>query len=142
MENELINSALLFLSLLYLFFAIISLLLIIKLIRSKDSLYNISYFFYSGLLLTTIFRTINLIIISFKNDDVQNSIFLFNILVLLPDMLFTCFFFILVWHALIHYIVSHINVENDTNLYLSTNDDDPKIKKKFIMFYILLCLFI
>ena len=72
MENELINLALLFLSLLYLFFAIISLLLIIKLIRSKDSLYNISYFFYSGLLLTTIFRTINLIIISFKNDAVQN----------------------------------------------------------------------
>ena len=135
MENGLINLALLFLSLLYLFFAIISLLLIIKLIRSKDSLYNISYFFYSGLLLTTIFRTINLIIISFKNDDVQNSIFLFNILVLLPDMLFTCFFFILVWHALIHYIVSHINVANDTNLYLSTNDDDPKIKKK--IYYVL-----
>ena len=135
MENGYIKLALLFLSLLYFFFAILSFLLTIKLIRSKESLYNISYFFYSGLLFTTIFRTINLIIISFKNNDVQNSNFLFNILVLLPDVLFTCFFFILVWHALIHYIVSHINVANDTNLSLSTSDDDPKIKKK--IYYVL-----
>lgn len=135
MENEFIILALLILSLFYFFFAILSLILMIKLIRSKESLYNISYFFYSGLFFTTIFRTINLIIICIKNDDVQNSNFLFNILVFLPDMLLTCFFFILVWHALIHYIVSHINVANDTNLSLNLNDDDPKIKKK--IYYVL-----
>ena len=135
MENEIINLALMILSLFYFFFAILSLILMIKLIRSKERLYNISYFFYSGLFLTTIFRTTNLIIICFKKDDVQNSNFLFNILVLLPDMLLTCFFFILVWHALIHFIVSHINVANDTNLSLNLNDDDPKIKKK--IYYVL-----
>jgi len=139
MENKTIVLALLILSLFYFFFAILCFILIIKLIRSKDPLYNISYFFYSGLLLTTIFRTINLITICIKKDDVENSNFLFNILVLLPDMLFTCFFFILVWHALIHYIVSHINVANDTNLSLNLNDDDPKIKKKiYYVLYILM----
>ena len=45
MENGYIKLALLFLSLLYFFFAILSFLLTIKLIRSKESLYNISYFF-------------------------------------------------------------------------------------------------
>ena len=56
-----------------------------------------------------------------------------------PDMFFMCAYLILVWHFLNQYIINHINLANDKNIF---NDDVPEIKKKLIMSYIFFFLYI
>ena len=59
----------------------------------------------------------------FRNDKSKFFYFIIGA----PNMFFMCVYLILVWHFLSKYIINHINLANDRNIF---KEDVPEIKKK------------
>jgi hypothetical protein len=89
--------------------------------KSKSSI-KISMSFYMGLFITSLGRGITLYLISLElvpeKVDIKNisSVFIY-LMIIIPDMLCICVFIFLVWYFYANFILSHINIANDLNLF-------------------------
>ena len=124
--------AILSLSIIYFFFSLICFYTFIRTISSK-SIYKICIPFYLVMLISALIRGGKLI----ACDLLKNNLTRFFYFILgTPDMFFMCAYLILVWHFLNQYIINHINLANDKNIF---NDDVPEIKKKinYVLYFLL-----
>lgn len=89
--------------------------------KSKSAI-KISMSFYLGLFITSMGRGLTLYLISLKlvpdNIDINkpSSVFIY-LMIIIPDMLCVCVFIFLVWYFYANFILSHINIANDLNLF-------------------------
>ena len=71
----------------------------------------------------------------FQNDKSKFFYFIIGS----PNMFFMCVYLILVWHFLSKYIINHINLANDRNIF---KEDVPEIKQKInYVLYVLLPIY-
>ena len=122
------------LDLFYAFFCLISIIRLFQILSSKKR-YNISIVYYIAILCAMIARgsAFMMTIFDFEKEsskaenNAKNKVHYLFLLV--PDMVQICVFLVLVWHFLTHFIISHINVANDVNLFTDKEEDTPKLHK-------------
>ncbi len=113
--------ALIALGLFYLVICLISILRCIQVWKSKSSI-KVSISFYTGMFITSLGRGITLYLISLElvpekiDKDKAITVFIY-LMIIIPDMLCVCVFIFLVWYFYANFILSHINVANDLNLF-------------------------
>ena len=120
------------LSIIYFFFTLVSFYIFIRTISSK-SIYKICIPYYIGMILCTLLRGGEFIVINhFQNNITKFIYFIMGT----PNMIFMCVYLFLVWHFLSKFIINHINVANDKNIF---KEDVPEIKKKinYVLFFLL-----
>ena len=123
---------LLILDLFYAFFSFISLIRLFQIISYKHHK-NISILYYITIFLAMISRGIAFLIsiLHYFNKVTQPSsttTTFQHLFLLTPDMIHICLLFILFWHFFAHYILSHINVANDVNVFKNKEEDIPKLQ--------------
>lgn len=123
---------LLILDLFYAFFSLISLIRLFQIISYKHRK-NISILYYITIFFAMISRGIAFLIsiLNYLNKDTQPSTTTTtfqHLFLLTPDMIHICLLFILFWHFFAHYILSHINVANDVNVFKTKEQDIPKLQ--------------
>ncbi len=117
------NLCVLSLSIIYFLLTFASIYIFIRTISSK-SFYKICIPYYIGMILGTLIRGGECIAIEhFQNDKSKFFYFIIGS----PNMFFMCVYLILVWHFLSKYIINHINLANDRNIF---KEDVPEIKQK------------
>ena len=120
------------LSIIYFFFALISFYTFIRTISSK-SFYQICILYYLGMILCALIRGGEFIIVNhFQNNKTKFFYFIIGA----PDMIYMSVYLILVWHFLSKFIINHINLANDKNIF---KEDVPEIKKKinYVLYFLL-----
>ena len=129
------NLSVLSLSIIYFLFTFASIYIFIRTISSK-SFYKICIPYYIGMILGTLIRGGECIAVDhFRNDKSKFFYFIIGA----PNMFFMCVYLILVWHFLSKYIINHINLANDRNIF---KEDVPEIKKKInYVLYVLLPIY-
>ena len=116
----------------YFFFSFISLYSFFRTISSK-SFYSICIPYYIGLTLCGITRGgVCLYCNIYKNKKSNFFYFLLSA----PDLLIMCVYLILIWHFLNKYIINHINLANDKNIF---KEDVPEIINKinYVLYFLL-----
>ena len=129
---RLFDLVILTLSILYFLFAFICLSTFFQIITSK-SIYILCYPYYIGMLFWAIIRGSEFIGFKlFKNNQIE----LFYFLIAAPEILFLFSYLFLIWHFLTQYIINHINLANDKNIF---KEDVPDITKKInlILYFII-----
>ena len=129
------NLCVLSLSIIYFLLTFASIYIFIRTISSK-SFYKICIPYYIGMILGTLIRGGECIAIEhFQNDKSKFFYFIIGS----PNMFFMCVYLILVWHFLSKYIINHINLANDRNIF---KEDVPEIKQKInYVLYVLLPIY-
>lgn len=128
----------------YLVLCLLAILRLIKLCRIEDSL-KLAIVFYMSMLMATLSRAISFYLISgifspIISKDIDYNVLLY-LLIVIPDMINVCVYLFLVWYFFANFILSHINLANDLNLFL--NDDTPTINNKtYTVLYIISSVFI
>lgn len=126
---EILLVTLAILSLFYGFFSFIAVFRLVK-ILSEKTVYKISYSFYVAMIFSSLARAGTFLMILFDPVKVyiQGNRKIGYLILAIPDMVYVCVFLTLIWHCLTQYIISHINVANDLNVFM--NEDVPSMKKK------------
>lgn len=128
---EILQITLAILSLFYGFFCFIGIFRLVKIFAQKK-VYKISYSFYIAMIFSSLARAGTFLMIMFESvkeyihEDKNKKIE--YLILTIPDMVYVCVFLTLIWHCLTQYIISHINVANDLNVFM--NEDVPGMKKK------------
>ena len=128
---EILQITLAILSLFYGFFCFIGIFRLVKIFAQKR-VYKISYSFYIAMIFSSLARAGTFLMIMFEavkeyiHEDKNKKIE--YLILTIPDMVYVCVFLTLIWHCLTQYIISHINVANDLNVFM--NEDVPGMKKK------------
>jgi hypothetical protein len=108
------------------FYLVISLISIFRFIQvwKSHSAIKLSMSFYTGMFISSIGRGITLYLISLKlvpeyiDKSKASSVFIY-LMIIIPDMLCVCVFLFLVWYFYANFILSHINIANDLNLFFN-----------------------
>ena len=120
------------LSIIYFFFFFFFFYTFIRTISSK-SFYQICILYYLGMILCALIRGGEFIIVNhFQNNKTKFFYFIIGA----PDMIYMSVYLILVWHFLSKFIINHINLANDKNIF---KEDVPEIKKKinYVLYFLL-----
>jgi hypothetical protein len=113
--------ALVALGIFYLVISLISIFRFFQVWKSKSAI-KLSMSFYTGMFISSIGRGITLYLISLKlvpeyiDKSKAVSVFIY-LMIIIPDMLCVCVFIFLVWYFYANFILSHINIANDLNLF-------------------------
>ena len=120
------------LSIIYFLLTFASIYIFIRTISSK-SFYKICIPYYIGMILGTLIRGGEFILVNhFQNNKTKFFYFIIGA----PDMIYMSVYLILVWHFLSKFIINHINLANDKNIF---KEDVPEIKKKinYVLYFLL-----
>jgi len=124
------------LSIIYFFFSFICLSILFRIITSK-SIYILCIPYYILMLIWGIIRGSEFIGFKWFNN---NQIKLFYFLIATPDVIFLFSYLFLIWHFLTQYIINHINLANDKNIF---KEDVPDIIKKInLILYFIIPIFL
>ena len=126
------------LSIIYFFFAFICLSTFFRTITSK-SIYILCIPYYIVMLIWAIIRGSEFI--GFKLFT-NNQIELFYFLIAAPDIFFLFSYLFLVWHFLLQYIINHINLANDKNIFKEDLPDITKIINLILYFIVFIYLIV
>ncbi len=135
---RLFDLVILTLSILYFLFAFICLSTFFRIITSK-SIYILCYPYYIGMLFWAIIRGSEFIGFKlFKNNQIE----LFYFLIAAPEILFLFSYLFLIWHFLTQYIINHINLANDKNIFKEDLPDITKIINLILYFIVFIYLIV
>lgn len=121
-------------SLFFGFFALICLKRIIEFIISKKKKHRIWIPLYISLFFCTIIRGGSLVYFGLTLTPEKNNEQAQEVLMSTPYMVYLFLYLLLIFHYLIYYINSHINLANDKNIF---NNEIPNLTKKTIIMLII-----
>lgn len=123
LQTTLLSIAFTILAIFYSAFSVLAIFRLVKILREKNIL-SISIFFYLSLSISTITRGVSLFFLSYGYELGEMK----YLLLVIPDMIYLCAFLVLIWHFLMSYSSSHIQLANDGGVF--EGSDEPAINKK------------
>lgn len=143
MEFQILSFCLLACAIFNLILFIMALVRLYRICTTKNSL-KISYSFYASMLFATLSRSLCFYFMSGYLEPQYGLWFvdtLLYLLIVIPDMLNICVYMFLVWYFYANYILSHIHLANDLNLFMRI--DNPTISSKtYRLLFLIIFVFI
>lgn len=141
---SILSFALVALAIFYLVICLLALIRLIKVITLPSKSF-LSIALYFGLLIASIARAVSLYLISTKlieptgkSDELDILVYL---MIVMPDVLITCVYLFLVWYFFSNFIQAHINLANDLNVFLKTEDTPAINDKTRVLLYVIVPLY-